>query len=70
MKAIVFNNRLPAVQIPANLPPIGYVPQLPRLVMAQRLPRITIPAFPAVLTDDFVQMNGDFVTINGERIQF
>ena len=70
MKAIIFNNRLPGIQLPAALPTIGYVPQLPRLVMITRLPRITIPAFPAVLTADFVQMNGDFVTINGERIQF
>ncbi len=70
MKSIVFNNRLRAVQLPAELPPIGYVPRLPLLALPGALPRIQIPVFPAELTDDFLKMNGDFVTINGERIQF
>ena len=70
MKAIIFNNRLSGIHIPSDLPPIGYVPQLPRLELAGKLPRILIPTFPVELNTDFLTMNGDFVTINGERIQF
>ena len=73
MRPLIVNipPRLGALTLPGVLQPVKFRPALPALTFSERRPAITIPVFPVEdLTEDFIKMNGDFVTINGERIWF
>lgn len=70
MKNLTFNQRQPNLRLQTTLPPLGYALPLPRLAFLTTLQQVVIPVFPAVLTNDFLTSNGDYLTSDGEALQW